>query len=104
VDQPAGTGYSYVSTNGYVHELDVAADHVVDFLKRFYRVFPEFQNMDVRGSAPCYCALCPSFTQTYIAGESFAGQYIPYAADAILSTSEIETPLKGCVTLDLLSS
>ncbi|SCZ90680.1 BZ3500_MvSof-1268-A1-R1_Chr1-3g02143 [Microbotryum saponariae] len=78
VDQPAGTGYSYVSTNKYVHEMDEAANHVVEFMTRFYTVFPEFQRHD-----------------TYLAGESFAGQYIPYIARAILDSARIKTPLKG---------
>ena len=33
--------------------------------------------------------------QTYLAGESYAGQYIPYIADAILSTTTLPTRLKG---------
>ncbi|SCV68627.1 BQ2448_748 [Microbotryum intermedium] len=78
VDQPAGTGYSYVSTNKYVHELDEAANHVIEFMTRFYTVFPEFQRHD-----------------TYLAGESYAGQYIPYIARAILDSARIKTPLKG---------
>ncbi|KAI5481486.1 hypothetical protein MNV49_004243 [Pseudohyphozyma bogoriensis] len=55
IDQPIGTGYSYGSTNAFVHEL------------------PE----------------------TYIAGESYAGQYIPFIADAILATATLPTRLKG---------
>ncbi|GAA6041532.1 hypothetical protein JCM8097_004247 [Rhodosporidiobolus ruineniae] len=78
IDQPVGTGYSYMATNAYVHDLPEAAGHVVDFLAKFYQVFPEFTNHD-----------------TYIAGESFAGQYIPYIASAILSSTRIATKLKG---------
>ncbi|TDL29373.1 KEX1 protein [Rickenella mellea] len=77
VDQPAGTGLSYTSTNHFVHELSDAAGQVVEFLQNFYDVFPEYQDME-----------------TYVAGESYAGQYIPYIADAILS-SRLRTPLKG---------
>ncbi|GAA5923503.1 uncharacterized protein JCM15063_003667 [Sporobolomyces koalae] len=69
IDQPVGTGYSYMATNAYVHELPEAAQHIVKFLENFYKVFPEFQNHE-----------------TYLGGESFAGQYIPYIADAILSS------------------
>ncbi|BGP12710.1 hypothetical protein JCM10213_008848 [Rhodosporidiobolus nylandii] len=78
LDQPAGTGFSYVTKNDDVRELADAAQHVVTFLSNFYRVFPEFANMD-----------------TYIAGESYAGQYIPYIADAILKTTAVNTRLKG---------
>ncbi|GAA5876309.1 hypothetical protein JCM3774_003719 [Rhodotorula dairenensis] len=78
LDQPAGTGYSYVTKNDDVHELDTAAQQVVNFLANFYKIFPEYATMD-----------------TFIAGESYAGQYIPYIADAIGKTTIIGTPLKG---------
>ncbi|ELU38368.1 KEX1 protein [Rhizoctonia solani AG-1 IA] len=55
VDQPPGTGFSYTSTDKYLHELD----------------------------------------ETYLSGESFAGQYIPYIADALLKTSSPSSPLRG---------
>lgn len=35
--------------------------------------------------------------QTYIAGESFAGQSIPYIADAIIRTTLISTKLSGLI-------
>ncbi|KAF8760117.1 Serine carboxypeptidase [Rhizoctonia solani] len=47
VDQPPGTGFSYTSTDKYLHELDEAASHVVQFMKNFYAVFPELEEMDV---------------------------------------------------------
>ncbi|KAL5508176.1 KEX1 [Sanghuangporus vaninii] len=77
VDQPAGTGYSYTSTDRYVHELSDAADQVIEFLRNFYDVFPEYETMD-----------------TFISGESYAGQYLPYIGDAILS-SNLGVSLKG---------
>ncbi|CAE6396838.1 unnamed protein product [Rhizoctonia solani] len=78
IDQPPGTGFSYASTDKYLHELDEAASHVVQFMKNFYAVFPELEEMD-----------------TYLSGESFAGQYIPYIADALLKTSSPSAPLRG---------
>ncbi|GAA5861536.1 hypothetical protein JCM1840_005403 [Sporobolomyces johnsonii] len=79
IDQPVGTGYAYMATNSYVHELPEAAQHVVKFMEGFYKVFPEFQNHD-----------------TYIAGESYAGQYIPYIASAFLSSRlPVASRLKG---------
>ncbi|KAF8138839.1 alpha beta-hydrolase [Boletus edulis] len=77
VDQPAGTGLSYTSTNHYVHTLEEATDQVIQFLKTFYQVFPEYLLVD-----------------TYLGGESYAGQYIPYFADAILKSS-LNIPLRG---------
>lgn len=47
VDQPAGTGFSYVNKNDSVRELAEAADHVVNFLANIYKLFPEFIGMDV---------------------------------------------------------
>ncbi|KZO97969.1 alpha/beta-hydrolase [Calocera viscosa TUFC12733] len=78
IDQPVGTGFSYASTDQYVHDLGEAATQLIRFMRNFYDVFPELEFMD-----------------TWIAGESFAGQYIPYFADAFLKTTLIKTPLKG---------
>ncbi|KAI0307074.1 carboxypeptidase KEX1 [Multifurca ochricompacta] len=77
VDQPAGTGFSYTSTDRYAHDLNEASDQFIQFLRNFYSVFPEYKTMD-----------------TYIAGESFAGQYIPYFSDAVLN-SNLGVPLRG---------
>ncbi|KAJ7784094.1 Alpha/Beta hydrolase protein [Mycena metata] len=77
VDQPAGTGFSYTSTDKYVHTLDEAANQLLEFMRNFYKVFPEYKHMD-----------------TFLGGESYAGQWIPYFADAILN-SNIGTNLRG---------
>ncbi|KAJ7265474.1 alpha/beta-hydrolase [Mycena haematopus] len=77
VDQPAGTGFSYTSTDRYVHTLEEASTQFLEFLRNFYKVFPEYQHMD-----------------TYLGGESYAGQWIPYFADAILN-SKIGVNLRG---------
>jgi carboxypeptidase D len=47
VDQPPGTGLSYVPTNGYLHELDQGSQHLIEFLRNFYTVFPELSGLDV---------------------------------------------------------
>lgn len=77
IDQPAGTGFSYTSTDKYVHELSEATNQMIVFWNNFYQVFPELLTMD-----------------TYIAGESFAGQYIPYFAQAMLD-SPLKIPIRG---------
>ncbi|KAJ7886693.1 Alpha/Beta hydrolase protein [Mycena leptocephala] len=77
VDQPAGTGFSYTSTDRYVHTLEEASSQFIEFMHNFYKVFPEYQYMD-----------------TYLGGESYAGQWIPYFADAILN-SDIGIHLRG---------
>ncbi|KAI0254801.1 carboxypeptidase KEX1 [Lactifluus subvellereus] len=77
IDQPAGTGFSYTSTDRYAHGLTEATDQFMEFLRNFYSVFPEYRTMD-----------------TYITGESFAGQYIPYFSEAVLN-STLGVPLRG---------
>ncbi|WEW55651.1 Cell death protease [Emydomyces testavorans] len=74
VDQPVGTGFSYVSTDSYLHELDEMADHFVTFLEKWFELFPEYEHDDL-----------------YFAGESYAGQYIPYIAKAILDRNQNKT-------------
>ncbi|KMU91028.1 carboxypeptidase KEX1 [Coccidioides immitis H538.4] len=56
VDQPVGTGFSYVNTNSYIHELDEMASHFVTFLEKWFELFPEYEHDDL-----------------YFAGESYAG-------------------------------
>ncbi|KAI4616833.1 Cell death protease [Alternaria metachromatica] len=71
VDQPVGTGFSYVNTNSYLTELDQMADHMIIFLEKWFALFPEYEHDDF-----------------YIAGESYAGQHIPYIARAILKRNK----------------
>ncbi|ORX38007.1 putative KEX1 protein precursor [Kockovaella imperatae] len=78
IDQPPGTGFSYVPTNGYLHELDQGSQHLITFLKNLYKVFPELKGLD-----------------TYLCGESFAGQYIPYFADALIKNPPQGFNMKG---------
>ncbi|CAF4081134.1 unnamed protein product [Adineta steineri] len=76
VDQPVGTGFSNIGTDSYVHELDEMANQFLSFLDQYIKIFPELLENDI-----------------YLAGESFAGQYIPYIAKAIL---EQRSTLKLC--------
>lgn len=65
VDQPAGTGYSY--SDEYDHDLDQITTEFLKFMEKYYELFPEDLDNEI-----------------YFAGESYAGQYIPYIADGIL--------------------
>ncbi|TPX77034.1 hypothetical protein CcCBS67573_g01710 [Chytriomyces confervae] len=82
VDQPVGTGYSNTggSGSGHASSLERVAENFQSFLEHFMEVFgDEFSNADV-----------------YVAGESYAGQYIPYIARSILSvTGSKRINLKG---------
>ncbi|KAA8652239.1 hypothetical protein EYZ11_002282 [Aspergillus tanneri] len=71
VDQPAGTGFSYVNTDSYLHEMDEMAAQFVTFLEQWFELFPDYAPDDI-----------------YIAGESYAGQHIPYIAKAIQERNE----------------
>ncbi|QPH04318.1 Cell death protease [Epichloe festucae Fl1] len=75
VDNPVGTGFSYVDTNNYVHGLSGMADQFIIFMEKFFRIFPEYEYDDI-----------------YIAGESYAGQHIPYIAKAILDRNAQKKP------------
>nr|POE85469.1 pheromone-processing carboxypeptidase kex1 [Quercus suber] len=67
VDNPVGTGFSYVDGDSYLHELDEMSSNMIMFLEKWFAIFPEHAHDDI-----------------YIAGESYAGQHIPYIAQAIV--------------------
>lgn len=75
VDQPGGTGFSY--TNQYDRELDQVALDFLIFMARYFEVFPE-----------------DSGNEIYIAGESYAGQYIPYIA-RLIDEADVEYNVQG---------
>jgi carboxypeptidase C (cathepsin A) len=47
VDNPVGTGFSYVDTDSFLHELDEMADQFVQFLEKFFSLFPQYDSDDV---------------------------------------------------------
>ncbi|ETN42253.1 uncharacterized protein HMPREF1541_04194 [Cyphellophora europaea CBS 101466] len=71
VDNPVGTGFSYVNTDSYLHELPEMADQFMVFMEKWFDLFPEYANDDL-----------------YFAGESYAGQHIPYIAKAIMDHNQ----------------
>lgn len=71
VDNPVGTGFSYVNTDSYLHELQEMADQFVIFLEKWFALFPEYAKDDL-----------------YLAGESYAGQHIPYIARAMMERNK----------------
>ncbi|KAK3846080.1 MAG: serine carboxypeptidase [Linnemannia gamsii] len=70
LDQPIGTGLSY-STQGNLGSLKEVTEHFMAFLKAFYKIFPDRAQHEL-----------------YIAGESYAGTYIPYFGQGILDHNE----------------
>ncbi|CDR87265.1 related to KEX1 protein precursor [Sporisorium scitamineum] len=90
LDQPVGTGFSYVNTNSYTTSLPQAADEVVHFLQQFVQVFPEYsRDVELQYGSQA------GGVDVFLAGESFAGQYIPYTAKAIVKASKPPVSLKG---------
>lgn len=64
IDQPVGTGFSYTnSKNGYITNMSEMAEQLYLVIIQFLQLFPWFQS-----------------TPLFIAGESFAGKYIPAIA------------------------
>ncbi|KAF5123150.1 hypothetical protein DV495_004050 [Geotrichum candidum] len=81
IDQPVGVGLSTSDTDSYIHELQEAANDIVSFFAKYFEIFPEAQNHEF-----------------YLAGESYAGQYIPYIANTI---NELNNNSTGPKQLDL---
>lgn len=47
VDQPVGTGFSYVNTDSYLHELDEMANSFIVFMEKWFALFPQYEMDDV---------------------------------------------------------
>lgn len=75
VDQPAGTGLSY--SDEWATDLNDLLWHFQRFLTKYFDLFPEEKEYDI-----------------IFAGESYAGQYIPYIANGILKNMP-ELNVKG---------
>ncbi|AMD22180.1 HGL160Cp [Eremothecium sinecaudum] len=73
VDQPAGAGFSELGNGWYLDNLNSVTTEMITFLTNYYTVFPEDRKKKL-----------------IIAGESYAGQYIPYLADGILSSKKLD--------------
>lgn len=69
VDQPVGTGFSISNSKpaSYDEDLSVVTDHFMRFLDSYFQSFPDDLEKEL-----------------ILAGESYAGQFVPYFADAIL--------------------
>lgn len=71
VEQPVGTGFAQVRAKLATNVEDSTAQFL-DFFKNFVDTFDLHHK------------------KIYIAGESFAGKYIPYIADVMLKTNDTE--------------
>lgn len=78
MDQPVGTGYSFADWDSYMHNMTQITEEFIQFMDKLYDIFPKLRQQDL-----------------YIAGESFAGSYIPYFANRILKLNrERDQPFK----------
>ncbi|AJR86845.1 Kex1p [Saccharomyces cerevisiae YJM689] len=76
IDQPTGTGFSVeqnkdegkIDKNKFDEDLEDVTKHFMDFLENYFKIFPEDLTRKI-----------------ILSGESYAGQYIPFFANAILN-------------------
>lgn len=66
IDAPSGAGYSYTDGNFTINTRQYA-DHVYDFFQLFFEAFPKYAELEFG-----------------LAGESYAGRYIPALATRII--------------------
>ena len=72
LDQPVGTGFSY--GDSYLNSITDGADEMINFFVKLFAQYPEYKTRDV-----------------YIAGESYAGKYLPTFASKITEHNLYQT-------------
>ena len=77
VDQPFGTGFSDPQDPAWISSLEQAGDAVTMFLLEYAKVFPELLASEI-----------------VLAGESFAGQYIPHIYRSLQQSHEAHEKIK----------
>ncbi|KAJ3505493.1 hypothetical protein NMY22_g17567 [Coprinellus aureogranulatus] len=70
VDQPVGVGYATSTADGYAPNEDQVGKDFIEFLRNLVKVFPSLASRPL-----------------HIAGESYAGMYIPYILKAYFQTT-----------------
>ncbi|XP_022820630.1 venom serine carboxypeptidase-like [Spodoptera litura] len=72
IDNPVGTGYSFTEHNkGFTTNMATYSNHLFIALKQFLQIFPELKTVPL-----------------YLAGESYAGKYVPAMAMEIHKRKE----------------
>uniref|UniRef100_A0A224YH60 Tick serine protease n=1 Tax=Rhipicephalus zambeziensis TaxID=60191 RepID=A0A224YH60_9ACAR len=77
LDQPTGSGYSFNNGKYYASTLENASLHIMWFMRRFTRLFPEYVGRDF-----------------YIAGESYGARFAIGVASKLLKGEKPMVPLK----------
>ncbi|PKI84446.1 carboxypeptidase D [Malassezia vespertilionis] len=78
LDQPVGTGYSFVENDAYASSFEQVTKEFVFAMEQFVEIYPEYAYARHGEHGP------GGAVDVYLAGESYAGQFIPYFADALL--------------------
>ncbi|KAI9568045.1 alpha beta-hydrolase [Boletus coccyginus] len=78
IDQPVGTGFSTADADGYVPNEDQLGADFMGFLENFVKVFPNLATRPL-----------------YLAGESYAGTYIPYITKTYFGMDNPPVNLSG---------
>ncbi|RWS10338.1 putative serine carboxypeptidase CPVL-like protein [Dinothrombium tinctorium] len=79
IDNPVGVGFSFTkSENGYSRNQMDVAHNLYEALKQFFTLFPEQRANDF-----------------YVAGQSYAGKYVPSLAYKIVTNKSFEINFKG---------
>ncbi|OQS03415.1 serine protease family S10 [Thraustotheca clavata] len=78
LESPAGVGFSGPLLNGTNYNDDFTTARVYEFLEQFLKLYPAYAKRDF-----------------YITGESYAGMYIPWLANALVTKPIPNLSLKG---------
>lgn len=83
IDQPVGSGFSYTDKSGYANTESQITKQLLEALKQFFTIFVEFSNRDF-----------------YIAGQSYAGKFIPPLVVAIQESENVNFKVSGIMIGD----
>lgn len=73
VDNPVGSGFSYTDSEGYAKDMGDVATDMYTALVQFFKLFPWLRK-----------------NEFFIAGESYAGRYIPAIGNTIFEKNKVE--------------
>ena len=90
IDQPIGTGFSFMksnsksnsnsNSNNFDTSLEQSSLHLLTFLENYFNKFPDQYN---------------NYNSLIIAGESYAGQYIPHLTNLLIDSPRFKHKLKA---------